>query len=146
MPTPPQTFGNHTARDAVHTPTLLILLLNVLVAVIWTFRAHTPGLPLRMWVVLLSAALFISSLKARTNAQRVQDRIIRLEEHLRYARLLSPTQAAAAEALSLPKRIALRFASDAELPTLLDQAGRENLTPKQIKQAVQTWRPDTYRV
>lgn len=146
MPAQPQSFQNHTARDPVHTPALLILLLNVIVAVIWAFRAHTPGLPLRMWVVLVSAALFLSSLKARTNAQRVQDRVIRLEEHLRYARLLSPTQAAAAEALPLPKRIALRFASDAELPTVLNRTLTEDLTPKQIKQSIQTWRPDIHRV
>ena len=146
MPAQPQTFQNHTSRDAVHTPALLILTLNILVALIWAFRAHTPGLPLRMWVVLLSAALFLSSLKARTNAQTVQDRVIRLEEHLRYARLLSPQQAAAAETLPLPKRIALRFASDAELPSLLDRAVTQDLTPRQIKQAITDWRPDIHRV
>lgn len=146
MPAQPQTYQNHTARDAVHTPVLLILLVNILVSIIWASVAHTPGLPLRMWVVLLSAALFVSSLKARTNAQRVQDRLIRLEERLRYQALLTPAEATAALALPLPKLIALRFASDAELPTLIHRALAEDLTPKQIKQAITNWRPDTHRV
>lgn len=99
-----------------------------------------------MWVVILSVALFLSSLKARTNAQRVQDRLIRLEERLRYQALLSPEEATAALALPLPKIIALRFASDAELPALIRRTLAEDLLPKQIKQAVQSWVPDTHRV
>ena len=146
MPAQPQSLQNHAARDLIHFPVLILLALNVLVALVWSFVAHSPGLPLRMWIVLVSTALFLSSAKARTNPQRVQDRLIRLEEHLRYARLLSPAAATAAEVLPLPQLIALRFASDTELPSLLDRTLSENLTPKQIKAAIQAWRPDTHRV
>ena len=146
MPAQPQTFQNHAANDPIHMPALLILVINVLVALVWSFVAHSPGLPLRMWVVLLSAALLLSSMKARSNAQRVQDRLIRLEERLRYAAVLSPDEAKQARTLPLPKLIALRFASDAELPALIDRTLREDLSPKQIKQAIADWQPDMHRV
>jgi hypothetical protein len=41
--------------------------------------------------------------------------------------------------------IALRFASDAELPTLAEKA-LEGLDQKQIKASIKTWRPDYFRV
>ena len=143
---PTQSAANHTRLDPIHHPAMLLLALNVLVAIAWAFVAHTPGLPLRMWVVLVSVALLIGSMKARMNALKVQDRTIRLEEQLRYIALLSPTEVAAAHALPLPSIIALRFASDAELPMLLDRTVRDRLTPAQIKQAITSWRPDTRRV
>ena len=146
MPQQPQSFANHVSRDLQHLPAMAFLALNVVVALVWAFVAGSPGLPLRMWVVLLAVALAVSSLKSRTNAVRVQDRVIRLEELLRYQALLSHEQATAARALPLNQRIALRFASDAELPGLLDRTLAEHLSPRQIKQAVQNWRADTHRV
>lgn len=141
-----QTAQNHARLDPVHHPAIFILLLNVLVALVWAFVAHSPGLPLRMWVVLVSVALLISSAKARMNALKAQDRTIRLEEHLRFASLLSPAQLALARSLPTRSIIALRFATDEQLPSLVDRAAAENLTPAQIKQAISPWRPDTHRV
>lgn len=142
----PQSLKNHTRVDLLHHPANLILVLNVIVAVVWAFVSHNPALPLRMWVVILSVALVIGSVKARLNPLAVQDRLIRLEEQLRYQTLLSPAQLAVASTLPLRSIIALRFASDTELPALVDRAAAENLTPKQIKAAIITWRPDTSRV
>jgi hypothetical protein len=47
--------------------------------------------------------------------------------------------------LSLPQLIALRFASDEELPDLMGRALDERLTPDQIKRAVRDWQGDYLR-
>ena len=41
--------------------------------------------------------------------------------------------------------IGLRFASDKEFPALAEKAEKENLSEKEIKEAIQDWKPDTYR-
>jgi hypothetical protein len=75
----------------------------------------------------------------------LQDRIIMLEMKVRAAEMLPAGQDALLAKLS-PKQIAaLRFASDAELGALLDRATRENLSPKDIKASIRTWRPDPHR-
>ena len=74
---------------------------------------------------------------------KAQDRAIRAEENLRYfvmtGKLLDPR-------LSVLQIVALRFASDAEFVPLALRAANENLAPKDIKQAIKTWRADEYRV
>ena len=42
--------------------------------------------------------------------------------------------------------IALRFASDAEVAGLTERALAEGLSKKDIKKAIQVWRPDYWRV
>jgi hypothetical protein len=75
----------------------------------------------------------------------LQDRIIMLEVKVRAAELLNPGQDAHLAKLS-PKQIAaLRFASDDEFGSLLERAAREDLSPKDIKASIRTWRPDPYR-
>ena len=75
----------------------------------------------------------------------LQDRIIMLETKVRAAELLDAGQDAHLARLS-PKQIAaLRFASDEEFGALLERAARENLSPKEIKASIRTWRPDPYR-
>jgi hypothetical protein len=75
----------------------------------------------------------------------LQNRIIRMEMRVRCARFLSPEQLAELERLTMKQLVALRFASDAELPALLERARRENLPPDAIKRAVVDWVPDYHR-
>ena len=78
---------------------------------------------------------------------KAQDRVIRLEEQLRLTRLLPETLRARVDELSARQLIALRFASDAELPELVQWVLSENVTDaKLIKQRIRTWRPDFHRV
>jgi hypothetical protein len=58
---------------------------------------------------------------------------------------LTPAQQAVLARLSKPQVIALRFASDAELPALVEQADREHLSADQIKRAIRNWMPDFER-
>ena len=54
---------------------------------------------------------------------------------------------AKASGLTVQQIVALRFASDAELSTLIDQAAAGTLkTSQEIKAAIRTWRPDYVRV
>jgi uncharacterized membrane protein YciS (DUF1049 family) len=97
-------------------------------------------------VVLLAAGLLMGFLTARLMALKVQDRVIRLEERLRYERLLPADLQARAGQLEVAQMISLRFASDAELPALARKVLDEKMTDrKAIKQMVQEWRPDHLR-
>jgi hypothetical protein len=87
-------------------------------------------------------AIFIA-LYARVFALRAQDRVIVLEENLRAMKLTgNPLDSK----LSVRQIIGLRFASDAEYADLAKRAVEENLTEKQIKQAIKDWKGDYYRV
>jgi len=97
-------------------------------------------------VLLAAILLFITFLLVRTYALKVQDRLIRLEETLRMERLLSEAQRARIGELNLRQFVALRFASDEELPALMEQALVENLDGEAIKKRIKTWRPDNTRV
>jgi predicted lysophospholipase L1 biosynthesis ABC-type transport system permease subunit len=146
MPTP-QTYKNHGRfHPPFHFFVAPILLLNVLVSIAVLIHHWPKHWLLLIWMVVISLALFFLAGFARSYALRVQDRVIRLEEKLRYQRLLSPDLLAASQALTLKQIIALRFASDAELPALVQRTLAENLVPKAIKQSISSWRPDYLRV
>jgi hypothetical protein len=93
----------------------------------------------------LSASIVVLLSISRTYTTKLQDRIIKLEMRLRGAQLLSAAQQAALNRLSNPQIVALRFASDEELPGLLERAEREQLTADQIKKAIKNWLPDLDR-
>jgi hypothetical protein len=82
---------------------------------------------------------------SRTYTTALQDRIINLEMRIRCTALLTPPQQAIMARLDKAQLIALRFASDAELPALLEQTERERLSADQIKRAIKNWVPDLAR-
>jgi hypothetical protein len=96
--------------------------------------------------ILLAAALLLGFFYARIFALRVQDRIIRLEEQLRCQRLLPADLQPRIAEFAAGQLIALRFASDAELPALARKVLDEKLTErKAIKQLIKNWKPDYLR-
>jgi len=96
--------------------------------------------------ILLAAALLVGFLYARFFALRVQDRVIRLEERLRCQRLLPPDLQPRIAEFTSGQLVALRFASDAELPMLARKVLAEKLTErKAIKQLIKNWKPDYQR-
>lgn len=76
----------------------------------------------------------------------IQNRLVRVELRLRYYILTQKRLEEMEDRLSIQKIYALRFASDQELVPLIEQTLLHNLTPDQIKKAIQNWLPDTMRV
>jgi hypothetical protein len=140
----PQTRGNHTRIDpSFHYVLLPVLLFIVIWAALHAARhAGTEAIVL----LLLAAMALLSALKTRQYAAKVQDRVIRLEERLRLAALLPAEAPDLSAKLTERQFVALRFASDAEFPALAQRAARENLSGQQIKDAIQNWRPDYWRI
>jgi hypothetical protein len=96
--------------------------------------------------VLLALGLFVGFASARTMALRVQDRVIRLEERLRYERVLPADLKPRIAEFTVSQLVSLRFASDAELPALARKVLDEKMNErKAIKQMVKNWRPDYLR-
>jgi hypothetical protein len=143
----PQSYANHTRYDPLfHFFVIPLLLVNLGFAIYATIHAWPGYRHTHLWWIVMSLVFLGLAGVARSSALRAQDRIIRLEERLRMALLLPTAELPIVEALTLRQIIALRFASDAELPALALRAATEGLTPKQIKQSIVTWRPDEHRV
>lgn len=140
----PQTLANHGRLDPFyHFFVLPVLLGNFLVCIVHDYREPRH---FNEWLILMSIVLLLLALKVRTYALKVQDRVIRLEERLRLATLLPEPLRARISEVTEGQLIALRFASDAEIPALVDKTLREGLAPKDIKKSIQSWRPDYWRV
>jgi len=143
----PQNFKNHSRLDPpYHFFIVIVLLANVIVTIVnavhlWSEQPFTA-----VWRVLVSVALLMLAFKARSYPLAAQDRVIRLEEQLRFAALLPANDLAQTSKLNIGQIVALRFVSDEELPGVVHRALTENLTPKQIKATIKDWRPDYTRV
>lgn len=139
-----QTLANHGRFDPwYHFFVVPVLLANFFVCCMHEY--HDPR-HFDEWLVLMSIVLLVMAVKIRSYALKVQDRVIRLEERLRLAALLPASTLARLAELKEGQLVALRFASDAEIPALVEKTLAEKLEAKQIKQAIQNWRADFWRV
>jgi hypothetical protein len=141
----PQTYANHARfHPPFHfflAPGSILLLILGIVNVVRHYRRLDAWMLLLMGILLLAAVFLI-----RLNPLRVQDRLIRLEERLRLEALLSAELSARIGELTESQLVALRFASDAELPALMAQVLAAKTPARDIKKAIVTWRGDTFRV
>jgi hypothetical protein len=140
----PQSFQNHARWVPLyHFVIAPILLANLIWSVILLARGPSWPTVLGVLVALALVGLFFF---ARLFALRVQDRLIRLEMQLRLQRILPPDLGARAVNLVPDQFIALRFASDAELPALVREVLEKNLTDRtEIKRKVRDWQADYLR-
>ena len=139
-----QSSDNHTRWDPLfHFFVLPVLAITFITSIVQAVR-H-PGLA-SAWNVVFVAALTIAAAKIRTYALKVQDRVIRLEERLRLAALVKEPLRARIDELTESQLVALRFASDSEVPTLFEMTLNRKLGRPDIKTAIQHWRPDYFRV
>jgi Family of unknown function (DUF6526) len=140
-----QNFANHTK---VVPPFHLFVLPVMFINFGWSiYRWKVTGFSLDGFErVLLAAALLVGFISVRMIALKVQDRVIRLEEQLRYERVLPADLKARIGEFTVAQLISLRFASDAELPALARSVLDNKIDQrKAIKQMVKNWRPDYLR-
>jgi hypothetical protein len=146
-----QNFANHAKFvPAFHFFLAPVLLINVGVHVYQLFKtpmASTSSVVWGIFGVLLAIALLVMAFLARLFALGVQDRVIRLEERIRCERLLPEDLKPRIGEFTTVQMVGLRFASDAELPSLAREVldGKVN-DRKAIKQMVQNWRADYQRI
>lgn len=139
-----QSLANHAKYDPqFHFFVLPIFLINILVVGYLLFR--NPGIG-GAWLLLLSVTFLIHAGRTRSYATHLQDRVIRVEERLRLSTVLQEPLRSRIGELTDSQFVALRFASDAELPALVQRALDEKLTRSDIKKAITNWRPDYSRV
>jgi hypothetical protein len=145
MSAAPQTFENHAKMVPLyHFVTFGLLVVNLGWASTLLFRNFSTGTVVGF---LLALALIFVFFFARVFALGVQDRVIRLEERLRMERLFADDLKARIQDFTTEQLIALRFASDEELPALARRVLDEGIADrKTIKQAVKNWRADHQRI
>jgi len=140
-----QNFRNHGRMVPGYHYVLSLLLLTGLIGSIINLcqSEGTEAYYSASLITLLFVCGFLIAAFTRTFALKAQDRAIKAEEGLRYFIL---TGKSLPTGLKIRQIIGLRFASDEEFPKLAEKAVKENLSEKAIKQAIQNWKADTYRV
>jgi Family of unknown function (DUF6526) len=140
-----QTYKNHVRwYPLVHFVIMPLLVFNLIwqIAMLW----QQPSWDRAQWV-LMAIVFGLIVFTARVQAMKVQDRLIRLEEQLRYRGILSPELCDRAASLETGQMIALRFAHDDELADLIERTlNGEFARTRDIKTAVKNWRGDYLRV
>ncbi len=140
----PQSLKNHARFDPpYHFGLLWIFLANLVISIVCVVK-H-PGF-YSAWYVVLSVAAILVLLKMRLYPLKVQDRLIRLEERLRLQALAPAEWHPQIYKLTEDQLIGLRFAADDEIVELAKQALEHHLTRKQIKERINSWRADNWRV
>lgn len=140
-----QTYKNHTRfLPAFHFFLIPVLLVNFINAIrhLWLMPALGTA-----WGVVFAVALLMLGFLARVQAITVQDRLIRLEMRLRLRQLLPPDLQPRINELTHRQLVAMRFASDEEMPDLAREVLGGNLpSTKAIKLRVKNWQGDYLRV
>lgn len=134
-----QSYASHAHRPRLSGVAGIFTLIALVVFAI--VAARQPSLA-ALGMLSLSVGVAALVVISRVYVVSLQDRIIRIEVHGRLLRLGRDRDFGR---LTIKQITALRFASDAELPPLLDKTLAENLTPDQIKRAVVNWQADHYR-
>ena len=144
-----QSYASHRRLvPGFHFVTLGILAVNLLWSLYRLFRPYSEEVPVfdRVLAVLVAGGLAALAYYARVFPLAVQDRVIRNEMHGRLEAALPPDLRPRIGELRRRQIVALRFASDEELPELTRQVLDGKLTKgDEIKRAVRRWRADHLR-
>ena len=139
-----QNFNNHSKMVPLYHYVTSFLLLAILIgSIINLANTAKENLYSASLITALTIVVILVTYFTRSFALKAQDRAIRAEENFRHFLLTGKPLDAK---LSLSQIIALRFAADEEFAALAQKALSENLTNKQIKQLVVSWRADNVRL
>ena len=108
----------------------------------------TENMQRLLWIALAGAFLtitWLSYMLRQHYALNNQNRIVRLEMRFRYYVLTQNRLEPLESKLSFGQIAALRFASDEELPALVQRTLNENLSSDDIKKSIHVWLPDHMR-
>lgn len=139
-----QNFKNHSRIIPLyHGVAFLLAFTGLIGSIINLLSHHDAGNHYSAALLVVVFILIILILwYARVFALKAQDRAIRAEENFRHFIL---TGKPFDTKLTMAQIIGLRFAGDDEFVALAKKAVDENLSQKQVKQAVQNWRADHHR-
>ena len=142
---PDQSYAQHRRWvPFYHFVTAILLLVNAGWALWGMIRGFAAGTVIQFTTAFALVWMFYY---LRAFPLAAQDRIIRLEERIRLARLLPPDMQSKVESFTLGQLVGLRFASDAELPELARKVLEENIQDREvIKKQVKQWRTDDLRM
>jgi hypothetical protein len=140
----PQTYKNHAKIVPLyHYVVFPLLAINMVSAILTAIQTPTSAAIIGATTAMALVLLFFF---ARLFALRVQDRVIRLEMRMRLRELLPPALHPRIAEFTPGQLVALRFASDAELPELAQTVLRDRVTDKKaIKLMVKNWTADDLR-
>ncbi len=139
-----QNFKNHIRLVAnYHGVAFLLILAGLVGSIINLLHSDASSHYSAALLVVVFLVLSLLFWYARAFALRAQDRAIRAEENFRYFIL---TGKPLDKQLRMGQIIALRFASDEEMPALAKRAVDEKMSQKEIKMAIRNWRADHHRV
>lgn len=141
-----QNYSNHSRLNPLHHFVLLPLSVFLIVWTLVKLSNAENSLAEKIYFLAAAICILLLTLITRTYALKNQDRLIRVEMRLRYFELTGNSFSALEEQMQLSQIIALRFASDEELLTLIDKTLKENLSNKEIKKAIKNWKADLMRV
>ena len=141
-----QNYKNHLRLNPAHHFVLIPTTLGLFIWSVAHFFVSDAKVEEKLFWFLASFALVLVSMITRVYALKNQDRIIRLEMRQRYFELTGTSFNSKENQLKLSQIIALRFASNEELPALIDLAIKDKLSNKEIKMAITNWQADLLRV
>ena len=142
--TPSQNYASHRRYDFWwHGPGFLIVTIGIVAAAVHAWR-HSGWF--NWWMVVYAVGILLVVFRARTQTLTVQNRVIRLEMRTHLRETLPPVLAARLSELTLSQLIGLRFASNAELPGLVERClSGELANGEAVKKAIRDWQSDFVR-
>jgi hypothetical protein len=139
-----QNYANHTRMvPGFHYVAFILGLAIFIGSLVNLYHASADNHYSAALITALIILVFIIAWYTRVFALKAQDRAIRAEENFRHFVF---TGKPLNSGLRMSQIIALRFAGDEEFVALAQKAAAENLSAKAIKQSIQNWKADTYRV